>query len=92
MSIDNITKLAKYGWPGVVIAMIIALITVIVLFLGFMGDHTDQTTNAVTDLTIVVERLNYNLEHKDISKILNSKVVLYGPVRYEEDFKPITAP
>lgn len=69
--IGDITKLAKYGWPGVVISLVIALIIVIVLFLNFLGTHTDKTTTAVQDLKTVVERLNYNLERRDLNMLLD---------------------
>lgn len=73
---EDLTKLAKYGSTGIAIGLIILVGYIVQMFSVVLNETITDNTRAINDLRISVEKLNYNLDRVDISKLLEQPVVL----------------
>jgi len=55
------TTLAKYGMPGIALALVIALTMCMQGLFTITGNHIDHNTAAIQEQTIVISALNSNM-------------------------------
>jgi len=62
---NELTSLAQYGLTGIAIALIIAIVVIVKVFMNFVKNHIEHNTRSQQRLADTIEQLLRWLEHKN---------------------------